>query len=91
MQSVYRAILHGNHLEWSGEEPKCSRSESGVEVFVTIPDAEGSPDEERSRGAAMAAALERLAQAGGVQSINDPVEWQREIRTDRPLFGRESG
>jgi hypothetical protein len=90
MQSIYRAILHGNQLEWRGEAPKCSAGGNGIEVFVTVPDDADSPDEESSRGAAMAAALERLAQAGGVQPISDPVEWQREIRADRPLLGRES-
>jgi hypothetical protein len=34
-------------------------------------------------------ALERLAAAGGIKSIRDPVAWQREIRRDRPLPGRE--
>ena len=29
--------------------------------------------------------LEQLAEMGGVSSIKDPVEWQREIRQDRNL------
>lgn len=29
--------------------------------------------------------LEQLAKTGGVNSIDDPVEWQREIRKDREL------
>jgi hypothetical protein len=29
--------------------------------------------------------LEQLAQMGGVSSIEDPVEWQRNIRQDRKL------
>jgi hypothetical protein len=32
------------------------------------------------RGAARAAALEALADAGGLSSIADPVSWQREQR-----------
>jgi hypothetical protein len=35
-------------------------------------------------------ALERLAALGGIKSIPDPVAWQREIRKDRPLPGREN-
>jgi len=42
-----------------------------------------------SRGSAMAAALEALSQAGGVSSIIDPVELQREMRKDCPLPNRD--
>ena len=34
-------------------------------------------------------ALRRLAARGGIRSIPDPVAWQREMRKDRPLPGRE--
>jgi hypothetical protein len=33
--------------------------------------------------------LETLAQQGGIQSIADPSEWQRQIRQDKPLPFRE--
>ncbi len=35
-------------------------------------------------------ALRGLAAQGGIQSIPDPVAWQREIRNDRSLPGREA-
>jgi hypothetical protein len=34
-------------------------------------------------------ALWRIRDAGGIPSIPDPSAWQREIRTDKPLHGRE--
>lgn len=34
-------------------------------------------------------ALEDLAALGGIKSIPDPVAWQREMRKDRPLGGRD--
>ena len=35
-------------------------------------------------------ALRKLRESGGLRDvIPDPVAWQREIRTDRPLPGRE--
>lgn len=37
----------------------------------------------------MAAVLSQLAAAGGIRSIPDPLAWQREIRQDRPLPGRD--
>ena len=46
-----------------------------------------SPDEER--GTRIKAALQQLAELGTFADIKDPVEWQRQIRKDRPLPGRE--
>ena len=34
-------------------------------------------------------AFETLAEMGTFSDITDPVEWQRQIRKDKPLFGRE--
>jgi hypothetical protein len=35
------------------------------------------------------ASLRRIAARGGIRHIPDPTRWQREIRQDRPLPGRE--
>ncbi len=35
-------------------------------------------------------AFETLAELGTFADIADPVEWQRQIRKDRPLPGREA-
>jgi hypothetical protein len=35
------------------------------------------------------AALRKLRELGTFKKINDPVAWQREIRQDRPLLGRD--
>lgn len=43
----------------------------------------------QGRGAKAAALLEELARRKTFSEIVDPVEWQREIRQDRPLPGRE--
>jgi hypothetical protein len=29
------------------------------------------------------------ASTGGITSIKDPVEWQKTLREDKPLYGRE--
>jgi len=29
------------------------------------------------------------ASSGGITSIKDPVEWQKTLREDKPLYGRE--
>lgn len=33
--------------------------------------------------------MEEMAASGAFQSIKDPIAWQREIREDKPLYGRE--
>ena len=45
--------------------------------------------EQSSNGRKMAEALEKLAGLKAERSITDPLEWQREVRTDRSLPGRE--
>lgn len=88
MGATYRAVLHGNHLEWSDEEPEV-QPDHGVEVVVTILDTLEPPDVAKARGAAMAAALEQLAAAGGARSFGDAAEWERDTRDERALPGRE--
>ena len=83
---TYRAILKGNRLEWIESGPTNLDAEQPVEV--TILDTPGDVDA-TTQGQRMAKALERLAAANGLSRIKDPSEWQREIRKDRPLPGRE--
>ncbi|HYW11535.1 MAG TPA: hypothetical protein VE871_06240 [Longimicrobium sp.] len=82
---TYRAVLEGDHLEWIDAPPPRRRAQ----VEVTLVQTE-SEEERRARGRRMARALQRAADAGGaLAEIADPVAWQREIRQDRPLPGRE--
>lgn len=41
------------------------------------------------RGKRMASILQHMADRQALSSITDPVVWQKEIREDRPLSGRE--
>ena len=86
MLRTYEAILVGDRIEFPGGGPQ----EPGpLSVHVTVIGAAGAggANGRRERGAAMAAALEKLAQAGTLATV-DPVEWQREVRRDRDLPGR---
>jgi hypothetical protein len=87
MVRTYRALLRGNRLEWLEEAPE-SENDHPLRVQVTILD-QGTAAEEVSRGQAMAALLEQIAARGRLAAIEHPVKWQREIRQDRPLPGRE--
>lgn len=87
MMRTYRALLHGNRLEWLEEAP-ASQTDVPVSVHVTVLEHEPIP-EQATRGHAMAALLEKLAERHTFASILDPVQWQRDLRYDRPLPGRE--
>ena len=84
---TYRAPLRGDHLEWLGEAPE-SQAEAPLSVQVIILEQEPL-SEEHARGPAMAALLEKLAERNTFSTITDPVRWQRELRQDRVLPGRD--
>jgi predicted HAD superfamily phosphohydrolase YqeG len=84
MGDSYRAILKGDQLEWTDVVPSHLASEQPVEVTIL-----DEPDRIADRRRRMAEALEKLAAADAFSGISDPSEWQREIRKDRPLPGRE--
>ncbi|MEO6050362.1 MAG: hypothetical protein ABIP78_03420 [Pyrinomonadaceae bacterium] len=87
MLEKYRATIHGNVIEWDGEVPDGARNDDAVKVYVTFVDKpviRNKPDGKRA-----AAALQKIADMGGVKSIPDPDKWLHEIRKDRPLPGRE--
>ena len=85
MLETYRAILLKDRVEWQDEAPK---HDHPVHVHVTVLDRVAA-DADQSRGQAMAEALQRIADRGGLAGIADPAAWQREVRRDRPLPGRD--
>jgi len=86
MLPTYRAVLRGDHLEWEDEVPEQTANQQRLDVFVTI--VSDSLSDGESRGRRMARALEALAQKGGLSTIGDALDWQRDQREERPLPGR---
>jgi hypothetical protein len=87
MLMTYQAVLKGDRLEWTEEAPQLRPDQQSVRVFVTIvPEDEAAVE---ARGRRMAEALEQLAELKTFAEIKDPVAWQRELRRDRPLPGRD--
>jgi hypothetical protein len=89
MLQTYKAVLRGNWLEWIGAVPEQIKDEDELTVEVTILGDAWAESVEKERGLKMAEALEALAEVNALAGITDPVAWQREIREDRPLPGRE--
>ena len=84
---TYKALLRGNRLEWLGEAPE-PQTDASLSVHVTILEQE-PPSDAHACGHAMAALLEKLAERDTFSDITDPVKWQRELRQDRVLPGRD--
>ena len=84
---MYRALLRGDRLEWLGEAPE-SQTDTPLCVQVIILEQEPLSTE-HARGPAMAALLEKLAERNTFSAITDPVRWERELRQDRVLPGRD--
>ena len=96
MTRTYSALLRGDRLEWTGEVPEAPATDEGVRVTVTMLGESSSTAQAPANGgsdpvkwAEAVAALKRLAARGTFAHITDPVAWQREIRKDRPLPGRD--
>lgn len=85
MKRAYKAILRGDLAQWLNGAPE----EEGpllVEITVTK---ELDPDEEAVLSKPVSELFKALADMGTFDDIEDPVAWQREIRKDRPLPGRD--
>ncbi len=87
MLRTYKAILKGNVLEWTGSVPELN-GERSLNVSVTILEKE-SNSEKTKRGKEMAAILNELSETNPFSVIDDPVQWQREVREDRNQPYRE--
>lgn len=75
MAESYRAILVDGHLRWLDDVPDALRHGTGeVRVRVTIEEAEAEDEDE------LGPLLDELADADPYSSIDDPVEWQRQLR-----------
>ena len=87
MLQTYRALLRGDQLEWTSRRPAVIPADQPVLVDVTM--SEESFAAKTESGRCMAAILEQLAQTGSFAEISDPVDWQRDLRADRSLPGRD--
>ena len=86
MTRIFEAILKGNLLEWTNEVPK--QGDLPVRVYVTLEEARSNLSAEFRRQR-IVQILEKIAASNVFTNIHDPVEWQRELRQDRPLPGRD--
>ncbi len=87
MTKTYKAVLKGNQLDWIADAPESDQNHP-VKVEVIV---EEKPKVKKnvSNNMSILECLEDLAASNAFAEIDDPVEWQREIRKDRPLPFRD--
>ncbi len=87
MNNVFPAMLENGVITWgpNGAPPLPENERIPVEVVVPTRPPTVDPNNKRK----LRVLFEELARRGTFDDIVDPVEWQREIRKDRPLEGRE--
>ena len=91
---TYKAVIrhdpveHHDYVEWISGKP---RTDVPLEAEISVWEDLTGMDEVKGEVDMKKAvdALREIAKRGGVPQIPDPLEWQREIRKDRPLPGRE--
>jgi hypothetical protein len=86
MQRIFEAILKGNHLEWANEVPR--QGDRPVRVYVTLQEDRSTLSAEFRRQK-IVEILEKIAANNVFAEISEPLEWQRDLRQDRPLPGRD--
>ena len=90
MLPSYEAVYDHGRLSWTKDAPDPER----VRVIVTLikeQSANDLPEADREvpNGTRLVAILTEMAEKGIGKVFGDPMEWQREVRRDRPLPGRE--
>jgi hypothetical protein len=86
---TYDGVLKDDHIEWADD---ISPQERPVRIRVTIIEEDTGADENTeaasnapTRGENVADIMAKIAERVTFNAIDDPVQWQREIRKDRPI------
>jgi len=80
MNTSYQAIISDGKIQWIDLPADTLLSKKELKVKVEI------VEDSTKRKKLMIKALEDLAAIGGITSIDDPIEWQREQRKDREII-----
>ncbi|MEG5061667.1 hypothetical protein QUB60_28395 [Microcoleus sp. A2-C5] len=86
MLRTFEALLKGKFLEWTNDAPQ--QSDRPLKVYVTLLEEKSSISAE-CRRQKIVEILEKLAASQAFEEVTNPVAWQREMRQDRPLPGRD--
>lgn len=88
MINSYRARITSEHIDWLGMPPVGLSGNKAVDVEISILSGSAQPAPVR-QGKKLADILSKLAALDATSEISDPVSWQRDLRTERTLPGRD--
>lgn len=74
----YKALLSGNTLEWLTNAPEQS-SDHPLHVLVSV-------EEKKHESHNVLDLLEKIAETNVFSEIDDPVQWQKNLRKDRHII-----
>jgi hypothetical protein len=89
MRRTLKAVVRGDRIEWLEASEQSFPAAKPVEALI-IPLHEQPASSPQERVARRLAALKELAAINACSGIEDPREWQRQIREDRDLPDRSS-
>jgi hypothetical protein len=78
-----------NLIEKAGNLSPAERLKLASRLIDSVRQRDLSDSFQKSQRQALKKSLEKLAKMKVFADIKDPVEWQRQIRKDRPLPGRD--
>jgi hypothetical protein len=87
--TTLKATVEGDKLRWQESPDGLLPANRPVPVLVTILNGKGEASA-AEQGRRRVTVLQKLAALNALSKIPDPAKWQREIRDDRELPGRES-
>lgn len=58
----------------------------GLDIIKPLRDNE---EEANQRSEKLYQLMQEMAASGGIKSIQNPIAWQREVREDKKLYGRD--
>jgi len=80
MNTTYQAIISEGKIHWIDLPADTLLSKKELKVKVEI------VEDSIQRKRLMIKALEDLASIGGITSIDDPIEWQKDQRKEREII-----
>ena len=89
MINSYKARIVGEHIDWLCVPPSGLSRRKTVTVDVMVLDTILTASAKVQQGKKLAEILSKLADMNAIPEMSDPSAWQREIRDERLLPGRD--
>jgi hypothetical protein len=90
MLPTLKAVVHGDRIQWLEASEQTFPAAHPVTALITPLEQQPAKNADGQRAERRLAALKKLASINAFSGVPDPLEWQREARSDRELPGRST-